>query len=977
MPRRFLFVSLIGVLSVATVVGAIFWIVRTSQWESELRAVRTLVNAQKFAEAKPRIERLAKRRPGQGEVEFLLGLCEQSSGHADAAIAAWVRVPDEVPESQRASLMLARTALDVGRYALAETYFERAIRPGGDLGNEARRLLGRLYWMLGRQDEYRRIVRREIELADDPSGNVFALWKIDTVAYPIGSMREVLERAHQAYPEDDRVWLGLAALETAAGRLEEARKWLARCETTRPGDSAVWRARLDWARTANLPDEAARSATHIPASNMSRAQVLAMRAWLAAHQGNRELEQAALLELLALEPTNAEALELLADLAAQAGQTERVADYRRRKAEVKAAREHYRLLINQYDDLAPHAAELAPAAEAFGRWFDAKTWWTLAARRDPTIRPEAETRAKAAAAHLAQSEPAVEIGSITLADRIGVAPPTEALKGLSPNGLTIPLFADEAKQRGLDFAFENGQSETRQLPETMSGGVGVLDFDGDGLLDVYAIQGGPFPPKINPPPPFTDRLFRNRGDGHFEDVTTSSGLAGFPGGYGLGIAVGDYDNDGRPDIFVTRWRSYALYHNKGNGTFEDVTTKAGLGGDRDWPSSAAWADLDGDGDLDLYVCHYLKWDAENPQACSDPPNPARTYCHPLHLPALPDHVFRNDAGTFVDVTSEAGIVDRDGRGLGVVSADLDGDGKMDLFVANDMSANLFFRNLGGFRFVEDGLASGLATNAGGGYLAGMGIACGDLDGDGTVDLAVTNFYGESTTLYHNLGGGLFSDRTAAAGLQAPTRFVLGFGLAALDANNDGRLDLVEANGHVNDYRPRTPYEMPAQLFLGDSAGHLIDFSDRAGPPWKTPRVARGLAVADLDNDGLLDILIVADNAPLALFANRTKSTNHFVTLLLEGTTSNRDAVGAKVSVTFAGQTRVATRFGGGSYLSASDPRLHFGLGSASTVNRVEVTWPSGHKDVYDNLTADSAYRLREGDPKPGPLAGFGPGRLRP
>ncbi len=303
-------------------------------------------------------------------------------------------------------------------------------------------------------------------------------------------------------------------------------------------------------------------------------------------------------------------------------------------------------------------------------------------------------------------------------------------------------------------------------------------------------------------------------------MTEASGLAAAPGGYGHGVAVGDYDNDGRPDLFLTRWGSYALYHNLGQGRFEDVTAQAGFGGPRECPTSAAWADLDNDGDLDLYVCHYLKWDAEHPTLCQDKPRPDNTYCDPRHFASVPDHLFRNDAGRFVDVTAEAGIVDREGRGLGVLAADLDSDGKTDLFVANDTTANFFFRNLGGFRFAEEGLESGLATNAGGGYLAGMGIACGDFDGDGRLDVAVTNFYGESTTLYHNLGVGLFSDRTSAAGLAAPTHFVLGFGLAALDANNDGKLDLAQANGHTNDYTPTTPYAMPAQLFLGDGAGKL-------------------------------------------------------------------------------------------------------------------------------------------------------------
>lgn len=315
----------------------------------------------------------------------------------------------------------------------------------------------------------------------------------------------------------------------------------------------------------------------------------------------------------------------------------------------------------------------------------------------------------------------------------------------------------------------------------------------------------------------------------------------------------------------------------------------------------------------------------------------------------------------MDVTEESGIIDRDGRGLGVVAADLDEDGKVDLFVANDTTANFFFHNNGGLRFEERAHAAGLAGNAEGGYQAGMGVACGDLDGDGMVDLAVTNYFGESTTFYANLGAGQFADRTAAIGLAAPSRYLLGFGIGLADFNNDGRLDLVTANGHVDDLRPIYPYPMPAQLLLGVAGGRVRDVTTQLGPAWSTPRVGRGLAVGDLDNDGRLDVLIVAQDGPLAYLRNRTRDV-HSLTIALAG-----NAIGAVVKVQAGGRRPSAQRIGGGSYLSASDPRLHFGLGRATRAESVEIRWPSGRTDRFADLEGDTIYRISEGERTPNPI----------
>ena len=399
-----------------------------------------------------------------------------------------------------------------------------------------------------------------------------------------------------------------------------------------------------------------------------------------------------------------------------------------------------------------------------------------------------------------------------------------------------PSFTDEAHNAGLDFSHSNGRTERRQLPETMSGGIAVLDYDGDGWFDVYAVQGGRFPPD----PSLSaqgDRIYRNRGDGSFEDATVRTGISALAGGYGHGAAVGDYDNDGFPDIFVTRWRSYALYHNRGDGTFEDATASAGLAGGRDWPTSAAFADLDGDGDLDLYVCHYLTWDAEDSTLCAGLDR-GYSYCSPRLFPSRPDHVFRNDGGRFVDVTSRAGVIDREGRGMGVIAADLNDDNRIDLYVVNDATPNYLFCNVGEFRFEEVGHAAGCAVSAEGVALAGMGVGCGDLDGDGRMDIVVTNFFGESTSLYRNLGRGLFADWTSQTGLRRATRDRLGFGVGLLDFNNDGRLDIATSNGHVNDVRPYAPHAMRSQLLAGLPDARLADVTDTAGPPFLSPHIGR-------------------------------------------------------------------------------------------------------------------------------------------
>jgi tetratricopeptide (TPR) repeat protein len=915
--------------------------------------------------ARQRLSALIKWRPGSAEAAYQLGVCEEILGHSDAAVRAWTHIAPNDPLAAKATLGRARVLMNTGRYTPAETLLLPLSGRHGLEAEQARRALQLLFHIQGRTAEIRELILESWADSTDPAGLVRKLYLVGNSSFPISNVRTTLEAAD---PDDDRVWLGKAHLAAWTGQFDDASRWLARCIERRPDDEAVWRERLESARSAGDLETVQVAAQHLSLARFTPAEVLELEAWLAARRGEAELERTSLLSLVGAEPGNINAWDRLAELALLAGQEPEAEAFRRKKSEFNDLREKYKRLLER-DDRAQHAHELAQLAEKLGRLAEAKGWTQIAQDRAGTepLFPAVDRTARAV---VPSATLASTFAGIFANSKTGSSGPKATHQGQAP------LFVDAARAAGLHFVHDNGHSRRNPPPpEAMCGGVGLLDFDGDGSLDVYVVQAGAFPPSDSSTN-LGDRLFRNRGDGTFEDVTTRAGITSFRGGYGHGVAVGDYDNDGRPDLFVTRWRSYALYHNIGSGRFEDVTSQAGLGGDRDWPTSAAFADLDGDGDLDLYVCHYLKYDPSNPRRCTHPESPSKHECNPLDFPSLPDHVFRNDGGRFVDVTAEAGVVDPDGRGLGVVAGHLDDDEKIDLYVANDMTANYLFHNLGAFRFEETGQISGAAASADGGFKAGMGIARGDLDGDGLLDMAVTNYYGESTTFYRNAGHGYFVDHSSAVNMAAPTRRLLGFGIAFFDSDNDGWLEVLSANGHVLDPRPQIPWTMPLQLLKGSPDGRLADVSELAGDPFGRLHLGRGLAVGDLDNDGRLDAIVVFQNEPLVYLHNQTKERGHFVSFSLEGTKSNRDAVGARITICAGGRRWVAERFGGGSYQSASDPRVHFGLGDAPNVNSVEIRWPSGQVERHVGLKADRRYLLREGG-KPVALddgvVGFGTG----
>lgn len=543
----------------------------------------------------------------------------------------------------------------------------------------------------------------------------------------------------------------------------------------------------------------------------------------------------------------------------------------------------------------------------------------------------------------------------------------------SASPVSEPWFEDVYAQSGIGFRHVSGEglgadgsaapdgsksrlssyTPTLFFPEIMSGGVALIDFDADGLLDVYFVQGGAIlaPPETRP----GNKLYRNIGGGRFVDVSDGSGASDT--GYGMGVTVGDFDNDGREDIYITNVGPNVLLKNNGDGTFTDVTQAADVG-DAGFSSSAAFLDFDGDGDLDLFVVNYVVWSADTEQVCSTPTD-THGYCSPVTYDApARDTLYRNDGdGTFVDITAESGIASAYGNGLGVVPADLNGDGLIDLSVANDKTANQLWINLGDGRFRDEAVSRGVAFNGLGMAEAGMGIDARDIDGDGDLDLVMTHFAGETNTIYINQGD-YFEDETARLGF-SPSRAFTGFGTAIVDFNNDGAYDAFIVNGRVGDGGIAGSYGEPNQLYEGSVGGGFVEVVPRGGTLAPLVHTSRGAAFGDYDNDGDVDIIVVNRDAAPYVLENRIGAQHHWIVLRVL-TQSGRAALGARVTLVSGGRkwtsdTRVAY-----SYCSSNDPRVHFGLGHASRVESVTVTWPSGRTERFGAFVADQIVELREG-----------------
>jgi hypothetical protein len=541
-------------------------------------------------------------------------------------------------------------------------------------------------------------------------------------------------------------------------------------------------------------------------------------------------------------------------------------------------------------------------------------------------------------------------GWLALAAAPGAAP---AAAGAPPAGSregSAVRYTDVTKAAGIDFVHRHGGTGRKYYIETTAAGLCFFDADGDGRPDLYFVQSGPLPGTARPPGTPLSRLYRNRGDGTFEDITARAGVSN-PNGYGSACTAADYDQDGDVDLYVTNFGPSVLYRNNGDGTFTDVTAAAGVRNGL-YAASAAFADYDLDGRPDLYVANYVDFTMNDQKYCGDLKASRRSYCHPDAYEGLPDILYHNEGnGTFRDVTRAAGIGDPNGKTLGVVWFDFDRDGDDDLYTANDATPNMLYRNDGLGRFTDVTLVSGTCCSEDGKPQSGMGVDAADADGDGWQDLFVTNLSNEPNELYRNLGGkGPFATVTYGAGLGEPSLLATGWGTGLYDYDNDGDLDIVVTNGHPMDdimtVSDLLTYAQKPALYVNDGRGRFKDAGPAAGDVFGVDDVGRGLAIADYDDDGDLDLALNPNNRPAHLWRNDGGSAaGHWISLKLVGTRSNKDALGAFVTVTAGGRKQVREVRSASSYMSQNDMRLHFGLGTATKVDAIEIRWPNRAKTV--------------------------------
>lgn len=957
-------------------------------YHRSMARIRTDVNSKSYRDAIKKLDRLLSLPfMKSDEALFLKGLCNYSLGKPNEAVLVWNEIGGDSQFRHDIALKTGEWLELTGDLDHAERVYRDALQVQGRLANEIRHVLIQLLWLEQRFDESAKLIEtnwfhQEKQFGPDDTraiANLRAHLSLDLEVFPIEHVKKRYDMLAEKKQSDTGRLLGLSGFFMKTGDYKNARNSLDAITETQTDEleKAILNRKIQLALFEGDLPNVIKLAKRLKETDIP--SPLKMRIVSAVLQDSQNYQP--LIEFLSKYrrsyPSDVWAIEELAEIYLKLGMARDAADLRNTRKTIDQILRDYTNLVGS--DFRANAGQLATMSETLGRWFETYAFRMIDAQMHPESRISHETSLKLLE-EIQLAESVIDLNAI-LRNLPQAQLPNEISTGMeSSQKPRIPVFENITENSGVHHTFQSGKTELRQLPETMSGGLGLIDFDNDGWMDIILLQGGVFPPSgSSTGQQAGDRLLRNLADGTFADITEQAGLPATSQGYSHGVTVGDVNRDGFDDIFITRYGSYTLYLNQKNGTFSDATKQWNLDGGRDWPTSAAFADFDNDGDLDLYVCHYVVWNSEDPRICGNENGGPISYCVPHVLSAQPDHLFRNDGEHFTDISLESGITkaDSEGRGLGVVTADFDDDGLIDIFVANDGTANFLFKNLGNLQFENVAFESGVAANSNGGFQAGMGVGCGDYNRDLKLDLFVTNFYGESTSYFENMGKGLFRERGAGIGLKDLTRYKLGFGTAITDFNNDMFPDIFSVNGHVNDLSPVIPYQMTPQILFGQADGKLNDPGQSVGMAFEIKSLGRGLVTGDLNNDGLQDAIQLSLDSPVLILRNSgfpdlntDDGQAGFLTLKLIGVRSNRNAIGAKVTAIMGDQKIQGYCFGGGSYQSAGDRRLHLGLGRHNLIDRLEIQWPSGTVDRFENISTNQGLVVTEGDRNLKKIPGF-------
>jgi thioredoxin-like negative regulator of GroEL len=948
------------------------WLVMRPRPENLARSARQALYRGDVAQAESLIHCALRLAPTSHEVLVAAGDIAVNRGDADAAIAFYDRVSDHGATDRRSIPCLEASAgllLKAHRFLDAEDRFRKllALDPHHI---EANRRLAATLVMSGRRRESTPYL---FELVRQEEADLVELALLGNVNQ-IFDEPELLEQLRKSSPDEPGLHLGAARIAMYKNQLAKAAAIL---------KPLVAKAPQQWEANVNLgkvlvesasPEEFLEWHSRLPATIDFNPDVWVIRGQFAERREEREIAIRCYWEALREDPSLWQANYQLAWLLTARGD-ERAALFLEQSKMLKTLSEALKFML--LDRGTPSQAVLCgELTEALGRPWEARAWFNVAANLDADLKSAVEglsrleSRLEGVTPNMtAAVNPALDVdfSSFPIPDWKS----TSLAAGRTsqrPTTRGAIKFVDLSQDTGVRFTFFSGDDPNTpgmRTWQSFGGGVAALDFDCDGWSDLYFTQGTELhaPPGTSQP---SDRLFRNLGDGTFADMTEQSGLVETD--YGQGVAIGDYDNDGFADIYIANIGRNRLCRGNGDGTFSDVSALSGIGADERWTASCFLADVNGDGLPDIYDVTYLAGRLPLEHLCRDPDNHEYRICPPTIFDAEQDRMYLNlGDGTFSDVTANAGLLAPEGKGLGVVAADFEACGRLDIFVSNDTTRNFYFVNEtspagSAPRFSEQAIVRGCAYNSVGRGQASMGIAVADVDGDGLLDMYVSNFYNEYFILYWQRPGGLFVDGTSAAGLKTPSVGMLGFGTQFLDANRDGWPDLVVVNGHVDDYTHKgIPYRMRPQFYVNQGAGQFTEVSSsELGDYFEVERLGRGLARLDWDRDGLDDFAVSHLEAPASLVTCRSSPVGRFAALQLRGVHSNRDAVGAVVWATIEGRTQMQQITAGDGYYASNQKQLIFGLGESAMIEELRVRWPSGLEQRFHQVAADAEYLLVEG-----------------